>query len=190
MKAMLGALRLSLLLLVICGGVYPAATTLVGQVAFNRQANGSLVTKADGTVIGSELIAQPFDKDQYFHSRPSAAGPDGYDAAASSGSNLGPTNKVLTDRVAAAASDLKAENPSLTTLPADLLTTSASGLDPDITVAAAMAQVPRVAKARSLPEARIVALVNEKTIGPELGLFGARRVNVLLLNLALDALKS
>jgi K+-transporting ATPase ATPase C chain len=190
MKAMLGALRLSLLLLVICGGVYPAVTTLVGQVAFNRQANGSLVTKSDGTVIGSELIAQPFDKDQYFHSRPSAAGPDGYNAAASSGSNLGPTNKVLTDRVAGAASDLRAENPSLATLPADLLTTSASGLDPDITVAAAMAQVPRVAKARSLPEARIAALVNEKAIGPDFGLFGTRRVNVLLLNIALDALKS
>lgn len=187
---MLGALRLSLVLVLICGGVYPAATTLVGQVAFNRQANGSLVTKSDGTVIGSELIAQPFDKDEYFHPRPSAAGADGYNAAASSGSNLGPTNKVLTDRVAGAASDLKAENPSLATLPADLLTTSASGLDPDITIAAALAQVPRVAKARSLSEARVTALVNEKAFGPDLGVFGARRVNVLLLNLALDALKS
>jgi K+-transporting ATPase ATPase C chain len=189
MAAMLAALRLSLALLIICGGVYPAVTTLVGQVAFNRQANGSLVTKPDGTVIGSELIAQPFDKDGYFHPRPSAAGADGYDASASSGSNLGPTNKILTDRVAAAARDLRAENPSLATLPADLLTTSASGLDPDITIAAAMAQVPRVAKARSRTEAQVTALVNQKAVGPDIGIFGTRRVNVLLLNLALDALK-
>jgi len=186
---MFGALRLSLALLILCGGVYPAVTTLVGQVAFNRQANGSLVLRPDGTVIGSELIAQPFDKDGYFHPRPSAAGADGYNAAASSGSNLGPTNKVLTDRVASAASDLKAENPSLTTLPADLLTTSSSGLDPDISIEAAMAQVPRIAKARSVPAERITALVNGTAIGPELGIFGSRRVNVLLLNLALDALK-
>jgi K+-transporting ATPase ATPase C chain len=186
---MFGALRLSLALLIICGGIYPAVTTLVGQLAFNRQANGSLITKTDGTVIGSELIAQPFDKAQYFHSRPSAAGPDGYNAAASSGSNLGPTNKILTDRVAGAAADLRAENSSLTTLPADLLTTSASGLDPDISIAAAMAQVPRIAKARSVAEDRIKRLVNDKAVGPELGIFGNRRVNVLLLNLALDALR-
>lgn len=186
---MLGAIRLSLVLLLLCGGVYPAVTTLVGQVAFQRQANGSLLTRSDGTVIGSELIGQQFDKDGYFHPRPSAAGADGYNAAASSGSNLGPTNKVLTDRVASAASDLKAENPSLTTLPADLLTTSSSGLDPDISIAAAMAQVPRIAKARSLTEDRIRALLIDKSIGPELGIFGTRRVNVLLINLALDALK-
>jgi K+-transporting ATPase ATPase C chain len=186
---MFGALRLSLALLILCGGIYPAVTTLVGQVAFPRQANGSLLTRSDGTVIGSELIGQQFDKNGYFHPRPSAAGADGYNAAASSGSNLGPTNKVLTDRVASAASDLRAENPSLTTLPADLLTTSASGLDPDISIAAAMAQVPRIAKARSLTEDRIKALVNDESIGPELGIFGSRRVNVLLLNLALDALK-
>src|ERR1700687_2926456 len=178
---MFGALRLSLVLLILCGGVYPAVTTLVGQVAFPRQANGSLLTRADGTLIGSELIGQQFDKDRYFHPRPSAAGADGYNAASSSGSNLGPTNKVLTDRVASAASDLRAENPSLTTLPADLLTTSASGLDPDISIAAAMAQVPRIAKSRSLTEDRVKALVNEKAVGPELGIFGNRRVNVVLL---------
>jgi K+-transporting ATPase ATPase C chain len=189
MTVMLSAIRLSLALLIVCGGIYPAVTTLVGQVTFNRQANGSLITRSDGTIIGSELIGQTFDKDSYFHSRPSAAGPDGYDAAASSGSNLGPTNKILTDRVASAATDLRAENGSLTTLPADLLTTSASGLDPDITIAAALAQVPRVAKARSLTEAQVTTLVNEKAVGPDLGIFGARRVNVLLLNLALDALK-
>ena len=186
---MFGAIRLSLALLVLCGGIYPAFTTLVGQVAFNRQANGSLVTRSDGTVIGSELIAQPFDKDAYFHPRPSAAGANGYDASASSGSNIGPTNKILSDRVAAAASALIAENPSLTTLPADLLTTSASGLDPDISVAAALAQVPRIAKARSLTEAQVTALVNEQATGPDLGIFGTRRVNVLLLNLGLDALR-
>lgn len=186
---MLGTIRLSLALLILCGGAFPLVTTLVGQVAFNHQANGSLITRSDGTIIGSELIAQPFDKDGYFHSRPSAAGPDGYNAAASSGSNLGPTNKILTDRVAAAATDLAAESPSLATLPADLLTTSASGLDPDISLTAAFAQVPRIAKARSLSEVQVITLVNEKSIGPDLGLFGTRRVNVLLLNLALDALK-
>jgi K+-transporting ATPase ATPase C chain len=186
---MFGALRLSLALLILCGGVYPAVVTLVGQAAFNRQANGSLIITSDGTVIGSELIAQPFANEKYFHPRPSSAGAVGYNAAASSGSNLGPTNKVLTDRVAAAASALAAENPSLTTFPADLLTTSGSGLDPDISIAAAMAQVPRVAKARSLPETTVVAVVNERAIGPELGIFGSRRVNVLLLNLALDRLR-
>jgi len=184
-----GAVRLSLVLLILCGGVYPALTTLVGQVAFPRQANGSLVLRSDGAVIGSELIAQPFDTDRYFHPRPSAAGADGYNAAASSGSNLGATNKILSDRVAAAASALRAENASLTTLPADLLTTSASGLDPDISIAAALAQVPRIAKARSLPAERVAALVNDSAIGPEFGIFGTRRVNVLLLNLAVDALK-
>jgi K+-transporting ATPase ATPase C chain len=189
MHVMFGAIRLSIALLILCGGIYPAVTTLVGQAAFNRQANGSLITRADGTVIGSELIGQTFDKDGYFHSRPSAAGPDGYNAAASSGSNLGPTNKILTDRVAQGARDLRAENGSLATLPADLLTTSASGLDPDISVAAALAQVPRVAKARSLDVAKVTSLVNDKAIGPDLGVFGSRRVNVLLLNLALDTLK-
>jgi K+-transporting ATPase ATPase C chain len=186
---MFGAIRLSLALLILCGGIYPAVTTLVGQAVFNQQANGSLVRRADGTIIGSELIGQTFDKDAYFHSRPSAAGPDGYNAAASSGSNLGPTNKILTDRVAAAASDLRAENSSLKALPADLLTTSASGLDPDVSIAAALAQVPRVAKARSLNEAQVTSLVNQRAIGPDLGIFGTRRVNVLLLNLALDTLK-
>jgi K+-transporting ATPase ATPase C chain len=186
---MFGAIRLSLALLILCGGIYPAVTTLVGQVAFNRQANGSLVTRSDGRVIGFELIGQTFDKDGYFHSRPSAAGPDGYNAAASSGSNLGPTNKILTDRVAQSATDLRAENGSLTTLPADLLTTSASGLDPDISVAAALAQVPRVAQARSLDAAQVTSLVNAHATGPDLGIFGTRRVNVLLLNLALDTLK-
>jgi potassium-transporting ATPase KdpC subunit len=186
---MLAAIRLSLVLLLLCGGIYPAVTVAIGQIAFNRQANGSLVTKADGTVIGSSLIAQPFDQDKYFHPRPSAAGSFGYDASASSGSNLGPTSKALVDRISGDAQALKGENPALTTLPADLLTTSASGLDPDITVDAAMAQVPRVAKARGLTESAVAQLVLERTIGRDLGLFGTPRLNVLSLNLALAALK-
>ncbi len=186
---MLAPIRLSLVLLLLCGGIYPAATVAIGQLAFNRQANGSLVTTADGTVIGSSLIAQPFDQDKYFHPRPSAAGSFGYDASASSGSNLGPTSKALVDRISGDAQALKDQNPALTTLPADLLTTSASGLDPDITVDAAMAQVPRVAKARGLTESALAQLVRDRTIGRDLGLFGTPRLNVLSLNLALDALK-
>ena len=186
---MLAPVRISLVLLLLCGGVYPAITVAVGQLAFNSQANGSLITRSDGTVIGSSLIAQPFDQDKYFHPRPSAAGAFGYDASASSGSNLGPTSKALVDRVTADAQALRDENPSLATLPADLLTTSGSGLDPDLTVNAALAQVPRVAKARGVADAAVAQLVRDHTIGRDLGLFGVPRVNVLLLNLALDAVK-
>jgi K+-transporting ATPase ATPase C chain len=186
---MLAPIRISLVLLLLCGGLYPAITVGIGQLAFNTQANGSLVTRADGTVIGSSLIAQPFDQDRYFHPRPSAAGAFGYDASASSGSNLGPTNKALIDRVTADAQALRDENPSLATLPADLLTTSGSGLDPDITVSAALAQAPRVARARGLSDVAVAQVVRDHTIGRDLGLFGVPRVNVLLLNLALDALK-
>ena len=186
---MLAVVRLSLVLLLLCGGLYPALTVAVGQLAFKAQANGSLVTTADGTVIGSSLIAQPFDQEKYFHPRPSAAGTFGYDASASSGSNLGPASKALIDRITGDAAALRAENPALSALPADLLTTSASGLDPDITVDAAMAQVPRVAKARSLSESAVAQLVRDRTIGRDLGIFGTPRLNVLALNLALDALK-
>jgi K+-transporting ATPase ATPase C chain len=186
---MLAPVRLSLVLLLICGGIYPALTVAIGQVVFNAQANGSLVTKADGTVIGSSLIAQPFDQDKYFHPRPSAAGAFGYDASASSGSNLAPTSKAFIDRITGDAQALKDEEPALATLPADLLTTSGSGLDPDITVDAAMAQVARVAKARGLAESAVAQLVRDRTIGRDLGLFGTPRLNVLGLNVALDALK-
>lgn len=166
--------------------MYPAVVTLIGGNLFPRQAQGSIVYDKNGKSIGSELIAQAFDKDIYFHPRPSAAGTDGYDATASGGSNLGPTNKVLIDRVKASADALKQENPNLTVLPADLLTTSGSGLDPDISVEAAMAQVPRVAKARNLTADQVTALVQGHITGRDLGIFGDPRVNVLDLNLALD----
>jgi len=187
MSALLAPLRLSLVLLVICGGIYPVLVTLVGGTLFPYQAQGSIITRSDGTPVGSELIAQAFDKDSYFHPRPSAASSDGYDATASAGSNLGPTNQKLVDRVTSDADSLRQENPSLTVLPADLLTTSGSGLDPDISPQAALAQVPRVAQARGISEQQVTDLVNSHVTQPDLRIFGVPRVNVLKLNLALDA---
>jgi K+-transporting ATPase ATPase C chain len=187
---MLAPLRISIVLLLICGGIYPALVTLIGGLAFPYHASGSIINGQDGNPVGSELIAQAFDKDEYFHPRPSAAGSDGYDATASGGSNLGPTNQKLIDRVTTDASSLKDENPNLQTLPADLLTTSGSGLDPDISPEAALAQVPRIAHARSLPEQQVTQLVQSHITGPDLGIFGVSRVNVLKLNLALDAVKA
>jgi K+-transporting ATPase ATPase C chain len=184
---MLAPLRISIVLLLICGGIYPALVTFVGGVAFPYQAHGSIIMGKDGNPVGSELIAQAFDKDIYFHPRPSAAGADGYDATTSGGSNLAPTNQKLIDRVTTDAAALRDDNPALTVLPADLLTTSGSGLDPDISPAAAMAQVPRIARARSVPEQRITDLINAHITPPDLGIFGVARVNVLKLNLALDA---
>jgi potassium-transporting ATPase KdpC subunit len=184
---MLAPLRLSVVLLLICGGLYPVLVTLVGGVVFPYQAQGSIINGKDGNPVGSELIAQAFDKDEYFHPRPSAAGTDGWDATSSGGSNLGPTNQKLIDRVTGDAAALKAENPALTVLPADLLTTSASGLDPDISPDAAMAQAPRIAKARSVPEQQVRDLINSHITGRDLGIFGEPRVNVLKLNLAIDA---
>jgi K+-transporting ATPase ATPase C chain len=183
---MLAPIRLSIVLLVLLGGVYPAVVTLIGGALFPYQAEGSLITR-DGQMIGSALIAQAFDQDRYFHPRPSAAGDGGYDGMHSGGSNLGPTNQKLIDRVKMGAEALRHENPDLQGLPADLLTTSASGLDPDISPEGALAQVPRVARARSLSEAQVEALVRGHTQGPELGLFGQPRINVLELNLELDA---
>ncbi len=185
---MLAPLRISLVLLVICGGIYPVLVTLVGGTLFPYQAQGSIITRSDGTPVGSELIAQAFDKDGYFHPRPSAAGADGYDATASAGSNLGPTNQKLIDRVTADAASLRQENPSLTVLPADLMTTSGSGLDPDISPEAALAQVPRIAQARGISEQQVTDLINSHITPPDLGIFGVPRINVLKLNLALDAL--
>jgi len=168
-------------LTLLTGVAYPLFVTVLGQAAFGEQAQGSLV-RGDGKVIGAELIGQAFSRPEYFHGRPSAAGKDGYDAAASSGSNLGPTGKALIERVAETTGG--AERP----FPADLATASGSGLDPHISPAAALFQAPRVAQARGLPEATVRELVARLAEGRQLGFLGEPRVNVLRLNLALDAL--
>ena len=168
------------------GIVYPLAVWGVSQTLFPHQANGSLIVK-DGKVVGSELIGQTFTSPGYFHSRPSAAG-NGYDAAASGGSNLGPTSKKLIDRITADAEAMKNDNAG-TTIPADLVTTSGSGLDPHISPAAAEFQVPRVAKERKLSEKDVRDAVAKFTAGRDFGFFGEARVNVLLLNLELDRIK-
>src|SRR5262245_58009166 len=195
LKEIRPAIVLVVLLTLITGLVYPLARTWIAGVIFPYQAQGSLIEK-DGKVIGSALIGQVFTDDKYFHGRPSATNaPDPkdstktvdapYNAANSMGSNLGPTNKTLIDRVKGDLDKLKEENPS-SVVPIDLVTTSGSGLDPHISPAAALFQVSRVAKARNLPEERVRQLVEEQTEGRFLGLLGEPRVNVLALNLALD----
>jgi len=185
-QQLLPALRITLVMTLLTGLIYPLAVTGLCQVLFHDKANGSLITVND-QVVGSALIGQNFSKPQYFQPRPSAAGNDGYDPTASGGSNLGPTNQKLIDRVKASVEKFRKENPTYTgPLPADLVTTSGSGLDPHISPASAAAQLDRVAKARGIPSAQLRALVEAHTEGRDLGFLGEPRVNVLLLNMALD----
>jgi K+-transporting ATPase ATPase C chain len=185
-KQMIPGLRFTLLLTALTGLLYPGLVTGLCQVLFPDQANGSLIVK-DGKVVGSSLIGQNFTRPEYFQPRPSAAGADGYDAGASSGSNLGPTSQKLADRVKASAEKFRKDNPSYNgSIPSDLLTASGSGLDPHLSPASASAQVARVAAARGANPAQVQELVAQFAEGPDLGFLGGSRVNVLRLNLALD----
>lgn len=180
------AVVMTIVTTIVFGLLYPLAVTGLGQLFFPAKANGQLIEK-NGQIVGSRIIGQPFSSDQYFHSRPSAAG-NGYDPVAPSGgaSNLGPTNRQLMDRVKSDTEKLHAENPGAA-VPVDLLTTSGSGLDPDISPAAAEFQIPRVAHARGLSAAEMRSIVAKHTQGRQFGFLGEPRVNVLELNLELDA---
>ena len=181
------AIVMTLVLCVITGLLYPAVVTGMAEALFPRQANGSLM-RVNGRVVGSALIAQPFTRPEYFHPRPSGAG-SGYDATASSGTNKGPTDAKLADTLIAQAVDsvVKNDGAAKGSIPADMVTSSGSGLDPDISPANARLQVPRVARARGAPEAQIAAILARHIQGRQFGFFGEPRVNVLLLNIAVDS---
>src|SRR5262245_15731678 len=185
MKNVITAILMTIVTTVLLGLIYPLVVTGLAQVIFPDQANGQLIRRGDGTIIGSRIIGQPFGGPGYFRSRPSAAGATGYDAGASSGSNLGPTNQKLIDRVKADVEKLQTENPGRP-VPIDLVTTSGSGLDPHISPAAAEFQVPRIARERQMSETEVRQIVSAHTEGRQFGFLGEARVNVLELNLDLD----
>jgi potassium-transporting ATPase KdpC subunit len=185
-KNLITAVLMTIATTVLLGILYPMLVTGLAQLIFPKQANGQLIQRADGAVIGSRLIGQPFSGPGYFHSRPSAAGAAGYDASASGGSNLGPTNAQLIARVSGDVAKLQAENPGAP-IPVDLVTTSGSGLDPDITPAAAEFQIRRVALERKITEAEVAGLVRENFENRQWGFLGEPRVHVLELNISLDA---
>jgi K+-transporting ATPase ATPase C chain len=187
-KNLITAVLMTFATTVLLGIIYPLVVTGIARVIFSYKANGQLVER-DGKIVGSRIIGQPFTGPGYFHSRPSAAGTNGYDAANSGGANLGPTNKALIDRVKQSAETLQVENPGKP-VPVDLVTTSASGLDPHITPASADFQVPRVARERGITEDQVHRLVAKHTEGRQAGFLGEARVNVLELNLDLDAISS
>jgi len=188
LKQFIPGIRITLALTILTGLLYPGVVTGLCQLLFRDQANGSLVVK-DGRVAGSSLIGQSFSRPEYFHSRPSAAGSDGYDASASSGSNLGPTSRKLIDRVQGDVEKFRKENPDYHgPIPADIVTASGSGLDPHISPASAQAQALRIAKARGLSVDQVNRLIAQFTEAPSLGILGDPRVNVLQANLALDRL--
>ncbi len=185
-KNLITAVLMTIATTVLLGILYPMLVTGLAQLIFPKQANGQLIYGKDGVVVGSRLIGQPFSGPGYFHSRPSAAGAAGYDATASGGSNLGPTNAQLITRVNVEVAKLQAENPG-TRIPVDLVTTSGSGLDPDISPAAAQFQIRRVAAERKIPDAEVEHLVLENSENRQWGFLGEPRVHVLELNIALDA---
>jgi K+-transporting ATPase ATPase C chain len=185
-KNLITAVLMTIATTILLGILYPLLVTGLAQLIFPKQANGQLIRDKGGVVIGSRIIGQPFSGPGYFHSRPSAAGAAGYDASASGGSNLGPTNAQLIARVNGDAAKLHDENPGIP-IPIDLVTTSGSGLDPDISPAAAQFQIRRVASERKAPETEIEKLVVENTENRQLGFLGEARVNVVEMNLSLDA---